>query len=259
MQVWSRKRVAVLLAAIVTLSYGSSAYALELREDDLSEYLAIVDRVNAEYGTDFKFVTEEESQRHGIPMPSPSHLGSPAEFEKNLRAEMAEASCLNAEAERLSRIASMNAIDSAEGCFDGVMEPLYDENGEVVGTVMWARLEWGSASAKQPPTRASHYVIYMKNHTSALGFGPLVKGTIDNGMGYWIWLSLPSYVGAWYPSPIPYPKFVPNGYSAKLIDGTRTISVTYYGTLYGNSSSGGVAATRYVDFNAGSAAAYNGY
>jgi hypothetical protein len=237
---FSKKIVIILLITILSFGLVSSyGYAEERgieRADELSEYQNIIDQVNIEYGTDIRFLTAQESKAFGIPLPTPKTLGTLSQFEKNLRAETSAEVIRSREAEQATR-----DVTTQSGFHSDLipMTPIF-ENGKIVGS-RWDS-STGAVIVKTIKTVAPS--------RSVVGGYGILTGQVNNGNGYWQWYSLTSiyfYVSA------SYPQFYPDYTSYSLIDGSRTYSVTWGGVAV--SATGTVSsATRWADYNAGSAA-----
>jgi hypothetical protein len=131
------KRVPVLALAFV-LMVGIFPFAVyadtgSIGEDstlpELWEYQEVIDCVNAELGSDFAFVTAEESELYDIPMPDPEHLGSLEDFEANIRDQITTTQAWNAEA----AAATASAQAEASVTVTTVAYPIFDENGKYIG------------------------------------------------------------------------------------------------------------------------------
>ena len=128
-----KQLTALFLTAVVSTSlFPSSVFAGEpdIARNNLSEYQAVIDKLNAEYGTDMRFITLREHSDFGIPLPDPRHLGTVEEFERKIRTEIPEELARSAEAEKASKNAALKP-----GIHSGTLKttPII-ENGKVVGS-----------------------------------------------------------------------------------------------------------------------------
>jgi hypothetical protein len=157
----AKKRMVTLISVVSLLPTQSSpVLAATVEYPPLDEYQAIIDRLSMEYGLDVRFVTPEESAEHGIPLPDPRRLGTLAEFEAGLRAEVEAEIPRAAEAERLSALASLNA--SATATFVDPVRVDIIEDGRVVGFMCLFRRSDLSGSDEIGKPRGEQCVNYVQ-------------------------------------------------------------------------------------------------
>jgi len=148
----ARKRVGIFsivlaLITLVSLLIGS-AFAdtdgaddweqalLAYQQEDFSEYQLILDKLNAEFGTDAHLITPQESIDTGIPLPSLKTLPPLEEFENEMRSICEGAS----ESNRIARenfaraMADPDCIVVRQSVEDGDGYYVRDANGRIVGT-----------------------------------------------------------------------------------------------------------------------------
>jgi hypothetical protein len=228
-----------------------NTYATECRSfaDDLAPYQAVMDEINQEYGLNFWFITPEESRELNLPLTRVENLGTVEEYEAGLRAEAENVARQNAYAEAAAaRAASQPGRHYVNP--EVIIETIVD--GDKIGTRF--QIVESDCDAIQN-TRAVYTVYYEKAYFN--GHKPAVRAVISNGNGYWQWLSVSDYFSYYYQGT--YPQF--RGSSIKssgFTDNSRTRYVTFNGTYYASFLSAGVAATRYEEFGAGSAANFAG-
>ncbi|MDR3136936.1 MAG: hypothetical protein LBU07_05980 [Coriobacteriales bacterium] len=202
--------------------------------ESLAPYQAILDSVNAQYGTDIHLITTQESLLTGIPVPTASSLGALGEFEAEIIALAEFSSATNAATQQATAAAQARAVGNATTTV--TLDPIY-EDGEVIG------MGWSALALQTVKTGSL---------TKAMNGGQgNVTGTISNGNGYWQWLSYSSitfYIAA------AFPKFYPDTISYSNLDNSRTCAVTWWGTYYSSSASTGSFISQYKEFGAASAA-----
>jgi hypothetical protein len=247
---------------------------------ELWEYQEVIDNVNVELGSDFAFITAEESLLYEIPMPDPQQLGSLEVFEANIREQIATAQAWDAE----TAAATISVQSRASATVTSTAYPIFDENGKYIGATddpagfdidrpllvlplngnepaNWNTMrnysEGVSSSISQSGTAqaaaTTYYNVSAGKDFPSKGFAT-VSGQIYRASA-WVWNGLPST--GWAPNSFT-PLMTLSSTSKSLIDASRTCAITFYGTYYASASSGGVSSSQYAEFNAGTIASNSG-
>jgi hypothetical protein len=245
----------------------------------IEDYQVIIDKLNAEYDTDFHFFTEKEIAELGLPEVDINKLGTLEEYESLLRSELEEVVRSNAYAERMTALAEKNAVAKT-----GVMKmqrvPIV-ENGKVIGEFCYSDpglkvpnpitgaqalgLDdhgFNGFSNASPTVQLSISAVasgyYSRGYSTSWGINPTAIGSVSNGNGFWQWTAMPLLASSWIAS-YGYPRLSVNDSTGYLTDNARTAASTYIGIWYSSSTAGGTNMSKYVEFNAGSAANSWGY
>ena len=119
----------LIIAAIPVLAMASPSEPEN--SPTLADYQAIIDDINAEFGTDFHFFTPEEIAELNLPIISINELGTLAEYESELRNE-AEAVVAETEAAEIASALAAQQPGIHRGPTPMSREPII-ENGEIIG------------------------------------------------------------------------------------------------------------------------------
>jgi len=125
----------LLLLVLVFGTMPAVAFAQDSRkkEPTLSDYQAILDACNAEFGTDAAFTTPEQRRDLGEPPFDIRELGTLEEFEAEVRAGIEMVSRRSAEAEQSA--AAVDASRSDVIVLESRMTHVRDSNGRILQTV----------------------------------------------------------------------------------------------------------------------------
>lgn len=221
-----KKITSILLTALLTLSIGKTAFALELAptlQSRPNPYQEVLDKLNKEYGTDVHFATNEEIRDLGIK--APYVTVSVKEFELQMKEDIEANIEANEDAYTSSqKLASVKTEDA------------------------------GSGECKVPDTsfgvKASSTITRSKDIAGATTH---LTATVNNSAGYWKYSSIGSVWTTYQAGYNSTPAFSARTYNYSLIDTRRTCALSLYGYTVGN---WGVIldnnAYRYVEFWAGS-------
>lgn len=195
------------------------AYAAE-ENHDRAEYQAILDKVNAECGTEIRFATPEELEKIGL---KPDEIDiSPAEFEILILKEVEVCKVANAEA--IAKSSKYKGIQP-DGSGSGVCKP-----------------------GKMESARGSYSYYHSKPVTGA---NVHLEATVNNDYGAWRFSSVDS-VWTSSTSSIPFPWFSATTYNYAYYDSYRTCAISLQGfTIDKYGAIVDSNASRSVDFWAG--------
>jgi hypothetical protein len=130
----SRKAMAVvsslLVMAVLMPVQAIAIQAYPVDGDVLAPYQAVIDELNETYGTEAAFVTYQESIDMGIPMPTPEHLGTVAEFRETLESFLVESLPISTAAQQAAAAAALAASEPpTEAVCTSVVR---DSNGMII-------------------------------------------------------------------------------------------------------------------------------
>jgi len=276
MKFFSKRVVLVLIAAILVLGIlPVQAFAHHHESDDARTnatvspegylaYQAIVDQLNAEYGSEVSLLPLEEYEQNNLPLPGAASVADLAGFEENTRAFIekiltenfiAECECVKAYLDptqtyfegRLPSFSNttpwavkmMAKVIIAEGYSIDVVKYIAEQNdafSAAIHSYGYLPNEENMQSAEQSvlqeePTGEMTRVVYPgKRYNISHAYGtPYIIGDLNNGNGFWQWINTPT-IGWTVKGTVP--TLVSVSVAAKsLIDSSRTWSVTYSGTL----------------------------
>ncbi|MCL2632853.1 MAG: hypothetical protein FWD45_07235 [Coriobacteriia bacterium] len=224
----------LLVTVFIIGMFPTTAFASNTGErygSDLSEYQAILDKLNAEYGTDCRFVSQDDIDRYGylgIRLPRVEDMGTLSEFEEFHRIELAAAEQRRKEAEEFY---AEFADDILSGeC--GSAEPILNDDGEVIG-YGYPSIETDDASRiEEPELTRSTKTGYVPYNLFPVGESAKVYGVTNTTSRPWKWNQVN---GRYYYSNSTYPAFMPSTWSQNppTVNGTQTsLTVTWSGKYY---------------------------
>ncbi len=214
-----KKLFAVLLAVVLLMGAVSTiAFAAETSYSK-ADYQAVLDKLNALYGTKIRFATEEELQENGF-VPESIEI-SPAEFEKEILNQIVVCEAANREALAASeRSRSMKV----------------DESGS------------GICKSSRVVTQGATYPYY--DIRPVTGANVHLEAVVNNYNGYWRFSRIEDVMTTSTQS-IPYPWFLAETYNYQFIDTRRTCALDLYGSTFDRYGTIVPNAYRYVEFWAG--------
>jgi len=210
--------LSMLISVILTIGLmPAAAFATSSMDrygNDLAEYQLILDKLNEEYGVTFAFVNEWDVKNiRGLTIPTPTDLGTLAEFERIMRS-----ACIEAAGESRRNEDEWNRALGTSEAFQLEWESEYirDEDGYIIGFIAYPSGSQGSS------TRGTVKGVGLWKDWS------YAYGNRTNNGSDWVWSSVSSL--AYWPSGV-NPMFVPYSNPSPQHSGTgkSILQARYYG------------------------------